>query len=321
MFRFTVVLTLLFAIACSKELPLSGGHSVAPMPHQTTSGVSCPGTFDIELVYLEGERPLRDIDVFMIELAKDRWESIITGDLYDVNFRSNPYNEFSSLLQSRVRVNDRVDDIRIFLRVRRLEDAAGSAWVTWIRTDTKLPILAEMVIDPYYLNDDNITRKTFYKVILHEMGHCLGFGTLWNDMGLLKNPSRKGYADPYFDGLVAQLTFLAMLGDRTYRGKDVPVENGDDVHWRSSVFGDELMARDWVAPYDRPISGITTGAMADMGYEVNSYAADERYVLALGAAKPSPKAPEAPPPMKGHITGRPIRVADENGRLVETIHP
>ena len=319
MFHFAVVLALLFAVACAKELPLSGGHSIASMPHQTTGDLSCPGTFDIELVYLEGERPLRAIDVSMIELAKGHWESIITGDLYDVNFRSNPYNQFSSLLQSRVRVNDRVDDIRIFLRVRTLEEAAGSAWVTWIRTDTKLPILAEMAIDPYYLNDDNITRKNFYKVILHEMGHCLGFGTLWNDMDLLKNPSRKGYADPYFDGLLAQLTFLALLGDRTYRGKDVPVENGgDDVHWRSSVFGDELMSRDWVAPYDRPISGITTGAMADMGYQVNSYAADERYVLALGAAKPSI---EAPRPIKCQITRRPIRVANENGRLVGTVQP
>ena len=124
----------LIALSCSTDSPLSGENSVASMPHRTTSDLSCSGTFDIELVYLEGERPLRDLDVLMIELAKDRWESIITGDLYDINFRSNPYDEFSSLLQSRVRVNNRVDDIRIFLRVRTLEAAAGSARVTWIRT-------------------------------------------------------------------------------------------------------------------------------------------------------------------------------------------
>ena len=60
----------------------------------------------------------------------------------------------------------------------------------------------------------------------------------------------------------------------------VPVQaEGDDGHWRLSVFGDELMVAGWVSPKDKIVSELTLMSMVDLGYEVNWYAADESYVL------------------------------------------
>ena len=109
----------------------------------------------------------------------------------------------------------------------------------------------------------------------------MGFGSLWDDLDLLKRPSRSGFSDPYFGGIVTQGTYLSLLGwPDDWEGKFPPVQaGGDDAHWRTSVFGDELMVRGWVSPYNATISSLTLSSMSDLGYEVNWYAADERYVL------------------------------------------
>ena len=41
------------------------------------------------------------------------------------------------------------------------------------------------------LNEDIVMSGGFYKVVLHEMGHCLGFGTVWEDMDLVKRLVRR----------------------------------------------------------------------------------------------------------------------------------
>ena len=64
-------------------------------------------------------------------------------------------------------------------------------------------------------------------LILHELGHALGFGTLWASKGLLENPSlpaRRG-ADTHFDGPSAVTAFDAVGGGSYTGGQKVPVEN------------------------------------------------------------------------------------------------
>ena len=66
----------------------------------------------------------------------------------------------------------------------------------------------------------------------------------------------------------------------SYEGNFVPVQaDGDDAHWRLSVFGDELMVAGWVYPYKKKVSDLTRASMSDLSYEVNGYAADESYML------------------------------------------
>jgi len=59
----------------------------------------------------------------------------------------------------------------------------------------------------------------------------------------------------------------------------VPVENTGgggtrDSHWRESIFRSEIMTG-WIGPgTNMPISRITVGSLADLGYTVNMAAAD-----------------------------------------------
>jgi len=57
-----------------------------------------------------------------------------------------------------------------------------------------------------------------------------------------------------------------------YLGNPVPVENSGgagtvDAHWRESVMGKELMTG-YVSITSNPLSSITVGSLADMGYTV-----------------------------------------------------
>lgn len=63
--------------------------------------------------------------------------SIITEDLRDTDFSNNPYNEWDADLGTRIRVNDTVDDLRIFVRTISIDGSgdilgrAGSFWIRW----------------------------------------------------------------------------------------------------------------------------------------------------------------------------------------------
>jgi hypothetical protein len=112
-----------------------------------------------------------------------------------------------------------------------------------------------------------------YSVVLHEMGHILGIGTLWTDFGLL---SGAGTSNPIFTGANATAQYNQIYGT-TARG--VPVEAGGgsgtaDSHWRETVFTNELMTG-WAGPGSNlPLSRVTVGSLADLGYTVNYAAAD-----------------------------------------------
>ena len=54
--------------------------------------------------------------------AADRWEEVITGDLRDVDFRLYPYNEWNEIVNAQITVTDVVDDLRIFVRIKNLEE-------------------------------------------------------------------------------------------------------------------------------------------------------------------------------------------------------
>lgn len=218
-------------------------------------------------------------------------------------------------METRIAVRDTVDDLRIFVRVKNLEeDIAGQGGPIWIRGSDQLPILATIAIDP----DELLTSDdSFYALALHEITHCLGFGTLWNDFGLLQNPSTDNPgADTHFSGAAAWLSFI-LSGGADYPGAIVPVENGgDDGHWRRSVFGDELMTSGWVWPYDAPLSIITASSLIDLGYELGGDLVDD-YRVPRSVAKPV--AAEAPP--RCRVIRRPIHVVAEDGRVVDILSP
>jgi hypothetical protein len=84
-----------------------------------------------------------------------------------------------------------------------------------------------------------------------------------------------GGDDPRYTGPAAAAQYNSIFSTS---GSTTPVEGGgsggtNDSHWRESVLGNELMTG-YLNGGSNPISRITVGAMADLGYDVSYSAAD-----------------------------------------------
>jgi hypothetical protein len=171
------------------------------------------------------------------------------------------------------------------------------------------------------------------QVITHEMGHVLGFGTLWTqvEFDCLQSPSAAGApVDTYFS-CPNGLAMFDSIGGTTYTGgQKVPVENCGPAspagcgagtinsHWREPTFVAELMTGYLNGGVANPLSRLTAASMGDLGYGVN-HAGAEAYVhtftlRALGAAAPVLD-------LGDDIYRGPLYVVDSSGRVVRVIQP
>ncbi|MBM7069891.1 leishmanolysin-related zinc metalloendopeptidase [Actibacterium sp. 188UL27-1] len=148
----------------------------------------------------------------------------------------------------------------------------GQAGPTILRPGGVLPAQGVMQFD---VADVERLEQTgsFEDVVLHEMAHVLGFGTLWQRQGLVNN---SGTNNPIFVGDAARQEYAAL--SQSSRSGGVPVANTGGAgtregHWRELVFGDELLTG-FISGSERPISRMSVAAFADMGYDVDLDAAD-----------------------------------------------
>lgn len=196
--------------------------------------------------------------------AANRWSQVIIGDLTNVVLQ-----DFDLLPGV-----DIIDDIVINASALDIDGPSGTlgrAAPTHARSDSGLPYLGRMEFDTADLDrleDDG----SLVDVILHEMGHVLGFGALWDDLGLLdlSNP-----ADPRFTGALATAEYNALFG---VNESSVPVESEGGAgtalsHWGDDLFGNELMTG-FIDRGINPLSRISIASLADIGYTVNMDAAD-----------------------------------------------
>ncbi len=253
-----------------------------------------PSAFNIEVIWVGGE-PSEDHRA-AFNAAVTRWESIITSDIPDIFVDIGTGGETDG-----VKVFGLIDDLRIYARLTDIDGEGGTlgrAGPRLMRGQSKLPIVARMEFDTSDLGD--FTPEALQDLFLHEMGHCLGVGTLWERLGLLENPSIVTFfifpvevddADTHFTGASAIEAFND-AGGTDYADGKVPVENEKggagtrDGHWRQSVFGPNELMEGFASPsaaMQQPLSAITIQSLADLGYIVNVNQADE-YTLPSPAA-------------------------------------
>ena len=116
------------------------------------------------------------------------------------------------------------------------------------------------------------TDGSLRSVILHEMGHVLGIGSIWEDKGRLVGA---GTANPRFIGAKADKEWAKLSH---LPANQLPVENRGgpgtaDSHWRESVFGSELMTG-FISGSTQPLSRMTIASLGDLGYKVSFTTAD-----------------------------------------------
>ena len=277
------------------------------------------GAFDIEIAYL-GE--IADEHKRIFEDAAERWEAVLADGLPDVDFSEQNFPAGQCGSESPP-VADTVSELRIFASIGPIDgdlNVLAQAGPCALRSDTYLPILGIMSFDEADIPLLEAEPGGLRGVVLHEMAHVLGFGTIWGDehANLLREPSLGNPGeDTHFVGELAIAAFDA-AGGRSYAGAKVPVENSGipgstDGHWRESLLINEIMTPNYNSGSD-PLSAITIQAMEDIGYVVNVGEA-ETYRLP-GTAAPLRLA-ESPvvADLRNDIRKGPIVLVDGNGKV------
>jgi hypothetical protein len=301
-------------IVGSGPIPVTAGVANTTLTTSfTETGVS---PYSIELQFLTDTTSAQG-DAF--EAARHRWEGLIVGDVPNVQLSAMAGQcGANSPALSRT-----VDDVLILVTLEPIDGAGnvlGAAGPCFVRTGSRLPVLGTMKFDTADL-DVLESSGLLQPVILHEMGHVLGYGTIWTDKNLLADPSLTGGTDPHFTGAQAISAFNAVGGSNYTASAKVPVEDtgGEgtaDAQWRESVFGNELMTG-FVDASTNPLSRVTVASMADLGYTVNLAGADP-YTLAPGL-RAFARGPQVA--LKNDLLRLPLRVVDQGGRVMQIVQP
>jgi len=255
-----------------------------------------------------------------VEAAIAEWEAVITSNLSTITV---PVNFFTPGLCGgfgELTNGTSVDDLLIILNIAPIDGPGGvlgRAGACGIRSANSLPFVGVVTLD----SDDLlplIGNETATYIIAHEIGHVLGFGTLWDHLELIEGA---GTSNPRFTGPAAVGEFNALGGEG-----DVPVENqgGEgtrDSHWRQSVFQNERMTGFSAQPgVFQPLSRVSVASFDDLGYDVDLSQADSFTLAAALAAGAGAGHHHWGDLGYDEILFEPIRVLEPDGRH-RTIQP
>ena len=285
-------------------IPLLIGCSDSTAP--VTSSVST-GQFTITVRFVDPVPPSSAV-LAAFNTATAKWQSVIVDSVGSIPIKLAA----GACDSAQPAVNETVKDLLVLVHLRQILDTVpgqailGESGPCVIRNPGNLPILGVMSLNSSTLAT-LASSGLLDDVIKHEMAHLLGFGTVWDLDGLLRDTTT---SDPWFSGPDAQAAFHKALP--SFTDKIVPVEaNGGSgttlSHWRESVMTNELMTGLLNAGVN-PLSAVTIESMADLGYTVNVGAADPWPTSASGASA----AAVATPPVSFSVAGSPTHT---------TLHP
>jgi hypothetical protein len=208
----------------------------------------------------QGQAPVDAKAIFM--KSADLITSWIAGDVQDVLFRGKV-----------------IDDLSITVELVNIDGPGGilgQAGPVAIRTSGHLPATAVIQLDVADATD-YAAAGTLDDIVLHEMLHSVGFGSVWS----------------YFDGLVVDGMFLGDSATAAYGDNPIPVEQDGGSgtagsHWDEATFQTELMTG-YIGYLDTStnpdtydpnnyLSYMTVASLGDLGYAMDSDLTGATYV-------------------------------------------
>jgi len=231
---------------------------VARAPRERPSRPTAGGTEILPSQYLSGDPNVPDANEYNIQInfqgtwsadlrqafisAADAISNFILGDIPSSGARRSA-----------------VDDLVITASLINIDGAGGilgQAGPDAVRAGSFLPSRGSMEFDSA---DAAVYQAAglFDDIVLHEMLHTVGFGTIWSDLGLISG----GF-------------FTGARANAEYTGTDlIPLERDGGggtaySHWDEETFTNELMTG--YIDGDNTLSYMTVASLGDLGYSVVS---------------------------------------------------
>ena len=184
--------------------------------------------------------------------AANRISALITGDVPNVTVFG---------LKGGPKV---VDDIYFTAQLKTIDGVGGilgQTGPTSLRTVGDLPATATMQFDSADAQH-YVDTGQFGVIVLHEMLHGVGFGSIWSYLGLTSGST--------FIGAHAEAEYGVLIGAGP---TPVPLETGGGSgtagsHWSEAVFDNELMTG-YIDALPDPLSKMTVASLQDLGYVVS----------------------------------------------------
>lgn len=259
--------------------------------------------YEIEVRFL-GDAPTAAVQQ-AFSLASTRIESVVTGGVDPIGLPSGFNLEVchAAFAGHPDVPTAPVQGLVIYVLVEAIDGAGsvlGSAGPCLVREeDNSKPALGVMRLDEEDLAA--MSAQRLGQLVLHEMLHVVGFGTIWADNDLLDSTDVN---DARFVGALGRAACAEQNGGVTTCATTVPVHSADGegsayAHWRESTFGSELMTP-FLNVGAAPLSAMTIRSLADMGYEVNAAGADAFAIASLrdAAIVADERAVELPAPTR-----------------------
>jgi len=261
----------------------SGESSEVILKDATDAAGNDRGRFNISLKFL---LPPTERQEQVFNDAAARWERIIIGDVPSIE---GPIPSSFPGFPDAVGAGEILDDLVIEVALAPIDGPGGilgQAGPSFVRTADFLTISGVMFFD---VDDLAFLEQLdlFEEVIVHEMGHVLGIGTLWNvaPFGFDRTLRQGSDDDPFFAGSKANVFWNAEGGTDL-----LPIEGdfGPGTrfgHWDEEALDNELMTG-FLNLGENPLSRITAGSMRDLGYR--SASVGESYDLPRGTEGVNP---------------------------------
>ena len=205
----------------------------------------------------------------IIQDAASYWETLIHGDLPDVQTDTGI-----------------IDDVLIQVSMSELDGsgaALGEASPELLRPESLLPATGQLRFDR--LDFEGLLRSgDLLNVAIHEIGHVLGVGTLWEVHDLIQHQD---------DGSIDYLGHEALHAyAETYGIHEVsaiPVETDGGAgsagsHWDDEGDHCDIMVSTYHHGAEAYVSEVTIASLADLGYQINTHDDDLAIPLATYGA-------------------------------------